>query len=76
MFEDLIEYEGLEEACEQLFGFSTVTMKRDFGPLKAGQKIDNLWFDLEKGTVQASNNDGDGQPDYIVPDFKFKLEAA
>lgn len=70
MFEDLIEYEQLEEACEQVFGFSGVTFKRDFGPWKAGQKVDNLWFDLEKGMVKECNEIGDA-----LEDSKFRLEA-
>lgn len=72
MFNDLIKYEDLQEACAETFGFSHVTMLRDFGPLKAGQKIDSLWFQLETGLVEVY----EAEPKWKkVLEFKFGLVA-
>lgn len=71
MFKNLLEYEELQEACAEIFGFSGVTMLRDFGPLKKGQKLEGLWFDLEKSLVESFENN-DGKPSIS---FQFRLEA-
>jgi len=70
MFKDLLKYEGLEEACEELFGFSGVTMLRDFGKLKKGQKLKSLWFNLETGIAQSIIENEE-----IVVEFPFHLDA-
>ena len=58
MFKDLIDYEGLEKACEESFGFRYVTFKRDFGPWKKGQHVESLWFMLEDAIVEEQNSEG------------------
>jgi len=70
MFEDLIDYEQLHEACEEMFGFGTVTFKRDFGPWKQGDRVEILWFHLETGVVEEQDKQG------VVKTAKFKLEPA
>lgn len=58
MFKDLIEYKDLNEASEDMFGFDQVTFKRDFGPWKAGDKADNLWFLTDGAIVQEFDANG------------------
>ena len=73
MFKDLIDYEGLDEACEvceECFIFSCVTFKRDFGPWKKGQHVDSLWFMLEDAIVEEQDSEG-----VIGARCKFQLTA-
>jgi hypothetical protein len=61
MFKDLIEYNGLEEACAEMFGFSDVTFLRDFGPWKKGQRLGedhSLWFNLETSVAEEHGPNG------------------
>lgn len=71
MFKDLIEYEDLQEACSDCFGFSGVTFKRDFGPWIKGEKVESLWFQLETATVEEMKDDGT-----IIKSCKFTLTLA
>lgn len=71
MFKDLLEYESLDEACEDCFGFSNIILLRDFGPLKKGQKIDSIWFHLTTSTVEICDvNTGE-----VLQKFQFKIDA-
>lgn len=72
MFNDLLSYNELEEACADAFGFGDVTMLRDFGPLKKGQKIKQLWFMTETGIVRAWIYDIESRNPI---EFKFTLQA-
>lgn len=71
MFADLLEYKDLHEACDEMFGFGGVTFKRDFGPWKAGEKVETLWFMLDSAIVEEQSNDG-----HVVKNCKFQLTAA
>lgn len=69
MFKDLITYTEVYECCSECFGFGDVTFKRDFGPWKQGQNIDNLWFQLDgEPTVKQFDKDGN-----IVFECKYTL---
>lgn len=74
MFDDLIEYKDLQEACAELFGFSGVTFKRDFGPWKKGYTTpdeNSIWFKLEgEPLVKEQGTEG-----VIVNKCKFSLIA-
>ena len=70
MFEPLIEYLDLNEASEEMFGFGQVAFKQDFGPWKRGDKVDSLWFMLDKGVVEEQSDDG-----IVVKGCKFALAA-
>ena len=70
MFKDLIEYEDLNEACEEMFGFGKVTFKRDFGPWKAGDKVDSLWFNLDPPIAEEQSDEGK-----VIKNCKFSLVA-
>jgi hypothetical protein len=70
MFEDLIDYVDLHEAYAEMYGFGEVTFKRDFGPWKAGEKVDSLWFILEKATAEEQSNEG-----AVIRNCKFQLTA-
>ena len=70
MFNDLITFVAYEEAREEMFGFSEVTFKRDFGPWKAGQKVDTLWFHIDKGVVETTDSGG-----AVIDSYKFQLQA-
>lgn len=69
MFDDIFNYEVLQEASEQMFGFSKITMLRDFGPLKAGEKHAHIWFDTESAEVTVYADDNT-----LTHLFRFKLE--
>lgn len=68
MFKDLFEYDDLQEASPENFGFSGVTFLRDFGFFKKGDEVYSLWFDLENAEVTAYNSENDE-----IAKFKFKL---
>lgn len=70
IFSSVIAYEDLLEACGEMFGFEKVTLLRDFGPLKAGQKVAALWFQLETGMVEVYSESGIQEQT-----FPFRLEA-
>ncbi len=70
MFKKLIEYEDLEEACAEMFGFGNVTFLQDFGPYKKGDKVASLWFHLETGIVEEYTDKSD-----LVRRFEFELKA-
>lgn len=52
IFGRLFNYNYIDEAGE-CFGFSGVTMLRDFGKLRKGQRIESIWFFIEKSTVNV-----------------------
>lgn len=69
MFEDLIDYSRLEEACQDCFGFSGVIFKRDFGPWKKNEFIKSLWFKLDgEPLVEETSDEGK-----IIRSCKFTL---
>lgn len=68
MFDDLIGYKDLHEACAESFGFGEVTFKRDFGPWKHGDKVEVMWFDIETSTAKEVSQDGTD-----IKTYKFKL---
>ena len=70
MFRDLLDYEEVQEACAELFGFSGVTFKRNFGPLKQGETYYTVWFDLETGQCQVYDADN-----VKTHEFNFTLES-
>lgn len=70
MFDDLIVYEDIQEACEEYFGFSGVVFKRDFGPFKQGQRVDTIWFDLTKSCVEAFDD-----KQSVLGKVKFQLSV-
>lgn len=71
MFESIFTYTDVEEAEPSLFGFSGVTMLRDFGPLKKGDQLVSIWFDTEKSKVSVFKDDAAVESHV----FNFRLEA-
>jgi hypothetical protein len=71
MLDDLITVHGACENAEMdhLY-FSGVTFVRDFGPWKAGQDVDNIAFDFERGTVRQFDDGGK-----VVAQCRFTLQA-
>ena len=74
MFNDLIEYEVLNECCTECFGFGKVTMLRDFGPWKKGDKVSNLWFNIDGDVAEAVEYHDDGSGERAKT-CKFQLVA-
>ena len=56
VFSEIFDYEDdfsfLLDENKEINAFGSVTMKKDFGPLKKGQKLKSLWFNMEKGICQ------------------------
>ena len=71
MFKELFTFEDLQEASGAMFGFSQVTMLKDFGPLKSGQRVGGIWFLFEKSVVEIYNNEGTEK----LLEFPFRLTA-
>ena len=74
MFKDLLKFqenldESLLEACSDLFGFQDLIVLRDFGPLKKGQEIETIWFNLETSVVEVYDHEKK------ILEFPFRLEA-
>jgi hypothetical protein len=70
MFKDLFTHEDVFECCAECFGFGAVVMLRDIGPLKAGEKYESLWFQVEKSVIEVFDT-----PEHVLLSFKVKLEA-
>lgn len=50
MFEQLIKFEELHEACAENYIFGRVTFIKDIGPWKVGDYVSVLAFALQDGT--------------------------
>lgn len=76
MFDSLLTFKDLLEASPDAFAFSGVRFKRDFGPYKAGDTVELLWFNLDSGTV-AEYKDSTAKSSNPAPvrEFPFRLEA-
>jgi len=68
IYASLFDYENLYEACAEMMGFGPVTMKKDFGPLKKGEKYDGIWFHPEKGKCEIQTDAGE-----ITHSFQYGL---
>jgi len=72
IFGRLFNYDFIDEAGE-CFGFSGVTMLRDFGKLRKGQKIESIWFFIEKSTVNVWFDDSSKEECDL--EFEFGLSV-
>ena len=70
VFSQIFDYKYLLDASAEMMAFGEVTMKKDFGPLKKGQNISSLWFNMEKGVCDFWEKE-DVNP---LPTDKFTFE--
>ena len=71
MFEKIFTYDVVYEACGECFAFGNIKMLKDFGPLKQGEEIGSIWFDLNSSAVIIYGEDGVTK----IKEFPFFLMA-
>lgn len=71
LFDSLIAYDTIHEACAEMFGFGGVKFLRPFGPWCKGDTVSAIWFNLESGMVTEFAEDGVT----AVRTIKFELAA-
>ena len=53
MFEQLIKFKELHEACAENYIFTGVTFIKDIGPWKVGDYVHVLEFNIQDGTMTS-----------------------
>lgn len=70
MIDDLIEYEQCLEWDLDYCAFAGVTMKRDFGPWKKGETLNNLWLSFKFSKAEQYSDTG-----VVLRACRFQLTA-
>lgn len=46
LFTSVCDAEGCLDANQEYYALDQITMLKDFGPLRKGEKYDSIWFDI------------------------------